>query len=42
VRLTADQVYELVLAETEDQAQAEEAFRQFRRAELRAGITPEG
>lgn len=38
---TADQLYDLVLAATEDEEQAAEAFRKRRHAELRSGATPE-
>lgn len=38
---TADAAYDLVLAATEDQEAAERAWRDHRRAELRAGITPQ-
>lgn len=41
VKLKADDVRAIVLAETEDPDQADEAWRQYRRSELRANITPE-
>lgn len=41
VRLTVDQVYELVLAETEDERQASKAASSYAAALLRKGQTPE-
>jgi len=41
VRLTVDQVYELVLAETEDERQASKAASGYAAALLRKGQTPE-
>ena len=41
VVLSADQVYDLVLAETGDARLAGEAWRNHRHAELRSGRTPE-
>ena len=41
VRLTVDQVYDLVLAETEDERQASKAASGYAAALLRKGQTPE-
>lgn len=37
---TADEAFDLVMAATQDQELAEHAWHEFRRAELRSGITP--
>jgi hypothetical protein len=40
VKLSVDGLYNLILAETEDEAQAEKAARDYMAAQLRAGKTP--
>lgn len=41
VRLSVDQVYELILAETDDPRQASKAASQYAAAILRSGQTPQ-